>query len=260
MIKGIVLGAAAAALFAGCAAAAPAQPQSQLWVITPSEDSCRTDIDLVGRSGQAAQVTLVSDGQGVELRFSKDDMPQRAFLPLRIDQKPFSNLMQRIDKPRQGAMVLSEETLAALRKGKTLQIAWLAEEPVSAKLGGSEQGLADLKTCGAQVAEQWKAQLTARDTAKARRDADARAKAVADEQIAAAKAAREASEATKKRETAEAARIRQQQAQEDADRQRAAAEAQRAREDDYGYRNPYRRPVPPWAQPRSYGYYSPDDD
>jgi len=264
VIKGIVLGAAAAALFAGCAAAAPAQPQAQVWVITPADDSCRTDIDLVGRSGQAAQVTLVSDGQHVELRFTKDDLPQRAFLPLRIDQKPFSNLMLRVDKPRQGAMVLSDETIEALRKGKTLQIAWLAEEPVSARLGGSEQGIVDLKTCGAQVTEQWKAQVAARQAAKTRRDAEARAKAVADEQMAAAKAAREAAEATKQRETAEADRIRQQQAEDDADRQRAAEAAQRARENDYPYRDPYARraagPSPWYEAPRAYGYYPPDEN
>lgn len=261
MFKGIVFGAAASALFAGGAAAAPVQPQSQIWVITPGQDSCRTDIDLVGRSGQSAQVTLVSDGQFVELQFSKDDIPQRAFLPLRIDQRPFSNLMQRMENPKQGTIVLSEETLAALRKGKTLQIAWLADEPVSATLGGSEQGIGDLTTCGAQVGAQYKAEVAARQEAKARRDAEARAKAVADEQLAAAKAAREAAEATKQRETAEAEHIRQQQAEEDADRQRAAAEAERVREESYGYRDPYGRRASPWAQRApGYGDYPPADD
>jgi len=262
VFKRIVFSAATAALFAGGAAAAPAQPQSQIWVITPGQDSCRTDIDLVGRSGQSAQVTLVSDGQFVELRFSKDDIPQRAFLPLRIDQKPFSNLMQRMENPKRGAIVLSEETVAALRKGKTLQIAWLADEPVSATLGGSEQGIGDLTTCGVQVGAQYKAEVAARQEAKARKEAEARAKAVADEQLAAAKAAREAAEATRQRETAEAEHIRQQQSEEDADRQRAAAEAERVREDAYGYRDPYRPAVPRWAQPqRGYGYYpGPDDD
>ena len=192
MIKGLLYGAGLAALFAGCAAAAPAQPQSQVWVITPADDSCRTDIDLVGRSGQTAQVTLVSDGSRVELRFTKDDLPQRAFLPLRIDQKPFANLMLRRRDPNQGAMVLSDETVEALRRGKALQIAWLVDAPVSARLGGSEQGIADLKTCGAQVAAQYRTQLASRAEARAHAEAEARAKAVADEQVAAAKAAREA--------------------------------------------------------------------
>ncbi|HSV03439.1 MAG TPA: hypothetical protein VLI41_09555 [Phenylobacterium sp.] len=254
MFRSIVFGAASAALFAGGAVAAPAQPPSQIWVITPTEDSCRTDIDLLGRSGQAAQISLISDGQFVELRFTKDDLPQRAFLPLRIDQKPFANLMLRMENPKRGSMVLSEETLAALRKGKTLQIAWLAEEPVSAPLGGSEQGIADLATCGAQVAAQHKAEVAAREEAKAREEAEARSKAVTEEQLAAAKAAREAAEATKRRETAEADRIRQQQAQADAERQRAAAQAERAREESYGYRDPYARRAP------GYGYYPPPDE
>lgn len=263
MFKGMLGGAALTALFTGCAVAAPAQPQSQVWVVTPAADSCRTDIDLVGRSGMSAQVTLVSDGAHVELRFGKDEVPQRAFLPIRVDQKPYANLMLRMENPKEGAMTLSEETLEALRKGKSLSIAWLADEPVSAMLGGSEQGLTDLTTCGAQVSAQHKIDVAARDEAKAREDAEARAKAVTDEQLAAAKAAKEAAEATKARETAEADRLNAEQAALDAQRQQAEA-AQRAQAEDAYY--PYRRRVvqqpPPWARvPPGYrGYYPPDDD
>lgn len=259
-------GAALSALFAGCAVAAPVQPSSQVWVVTPADDSCHTDIDLVGRSGLGAQVTLISDGSHVELRFGKDEVPQRAFLPIRIDQKPYANLMLRMENPKQGAMTLSDETLEALRKGKSLSIAWLADEPVSAMLGGSEQGLTDLRTCGAQVSAQHRADLAAQDAAKAREEAEARAKAVADEQLAAAKAAREAALATKARETAEADRLKAEQAALDAQRQRAEAAqeaAQRAQAEDAYY--PYRRRAvqpPPYAQvPPGYRpYYPPDED
>lgn len=271
MYKGIFGGAALSALIAGMAAAAQSQPPSQVWVITPGEDSCHTDIDLMGRSGATAQVSLVSDGANLELRFAKGELPQRAFLPIRVDQKPYANLMVQRESPKQGAMTLSPETVEAIRKGKTLQIAWLIDEPVSARLGGSEQGVTDLVTCGAQVAAQYKAAQAAQQAAQVHAEAEARAKAVEAQQIAAARAQQEAAEATRAREAAETDRIRaataaleaQRQAADAAARQRAEA-VQRAEDDGYGYGYPYRRREAPrpWAQgPRRYEqpYYPPDE-
>ncbi|MBU2151621.1 MAG: hypothetical protein KKE02_11425, partial [Alphaproteobacteria bacterium] len=153
MIKSIIGGAAAAALLSGPAGAAvPApRPQSFAWVVSPTDTGCRVELELVGRSGGITPVSLISDGQLVSLRFFKDDLPARAFLPIRIDKARFSNLMLRGDGAA-GELVLSEETESAMRKGGTLGVAWLSEEPLTASLAGSEQGLSDLRVCGAQTA------------------------------------------------------------------------------------------------------------
>jgi hypothetical protein len=206
----------AAAALAGSAAAAPAQPQALAWIATPDEEGCHTEIELSGRSGQTAQVALVSDGAHVVLRFTKDELPKRAFLAIDVDRKPYSNLLLRLDDPKAGAMTLSDETLNALRKGGTLLIAWLADEPMSASLAGSEQGINDLRVCGAQVS----AELAAKEEAEARTQAETRAKQLADEQLAVVRAQKEAAQA-------QAEQLRRQQAEADAQRQREAAEAQR---------------------------------
>jgi hypothetical protein len=262
-------GAALSAIIVGWAAAAPGPLPAQAWVVSPGDETCRTEIDLMGRSGENARIGLVSDGSQVELRFEKDELPQRAFLPIRVDRKPFANLMIRREDPRQGAMTLSPETLDAIRHGKALQIAWLAGEPVSATLEGSEQGIADLETCGAQVAAQHRAEAAAAQAEKARAEAEARAQAVADEQLAAAKAQQEAAEATKARETAEAERIRAaaeaEREQADAARRRQEAVQRAAAENGYGddgYGYPYRRRAgpPAWAQgPQGYRPAYPSD-
>ncbi|RAK58845.1 hypothetical protein DJ021_03035 [Phenylobacterium hankyongense] len=248
-----------AAMSAGPALAAAPRPESPAWVITPAEDSCHTEIELVGRSGQTAQVTLTSDGQQLALVFAKDDLPARAFLTLRVDQKPYANLVVRKANPKLADMVLSEETQAALRRGSNLQISWLTQEPVSAALGGSEQGLADLRTCGAQVATQHRAQLAQAQEARARADADARAQALADAQLAAAKAqaAAATAEAERQRAAQQAAEDSQAQAQAEA---RAVAQAQAQAE--YEARD-YRREPPPQSAPPQYApwgydrYYDP---
>jgi len=213
---------------AATGAAPPAQPQAFTWVVTPDEDSCHTEIELAGRSGEPALVALVSDGQAVSLTFRKSEMPKKAFLALDIDRKPYSNLLTRLEDPTAGSMTLSEETLAALRKGGTLLVAWLKDEPVSAKLTGSEQGLNDLQVCGAQVAAQHRANLAARQDAESRAAAEARAKALADEQVALVRAQKAAAEAQAKQ--AEDV-VRRQQAELDAQRQALDTE-RRALEDD----------------------------
>ena len=136
---------------AGAAWAAP-------WVIAPEDASCRTDLELTARSEAVTPMTLSSDGDRVTLRFAMETLAERAFLPIRIDQKAYANLVLRGDGPGQAVMTLSEETLAALRHGKTLQIAWLSGEAVHTTLGGAAQGVADLRTCGAQVAARYRAQ------------------------------------------------------------------------------------------------------
>jgi hypothetical protein len=80
-------------------------------------------------------VSLISDGQLVSLRFFKTDLPARAFLPIRVDRRPFSNLMLR-GADGAGELVLSEETEAAMKKGAVLGVAWLTEEPLLAPLAG----------------------------------------------------------------------------------------------------------------------------
>jgi colicin import membrane protein len=260
-MTGLAWSAVLAALVSGAAAAAPLEAPA--WAIAPEDASCRTDIELTGRSGATVDVALVSDGQRVSLRFAKADAPAEAFLPIRIDQKPFANLVLRGGDAKVASMELSEETLAALRKGSTLQIAWLADEAVRASLTGSDQGLTDLKTCGAQVAARHQAKLTQTQADQARADADARAKAVADEQLAAARAQTAAAKAEQRRLAAEADK-----ASAEADRQRALAEADRRRtadaqrqaaaDDDDGYGYPYQRaPRYPQQAAQPWGYYSP---
>jgi hypothetical protein len=272
-MTGLAWGAAVAALATvavlapGAAVAAPLEAPA--WAIAPEDASCRTDIELTGRSGATVDVALVSDGERVSLRFAKADIPAEAFLPIRIDQKPFANLVLRTDDAKVAAMVLSDETLAALRKGATLQIAWLADEAVRASLAGSDQGLIDLKTCGAQVATRHQAQVAQAQADHARIDADARAKAVSDEQLAAARAQTAAAQAEQRRLAAEAdkatAEADRQRALAQADRQRAAQaqreQAQReqaAADDEDGYPYP-RAPRYPQqtAQPAPWGYYNP---
>lgn len=226
---------AAAALLTTSAAAA-VSPAPPAWVVQPGAENCRTEIDLTGASGATISATLLSDGDRVELAFPRADAPERAFLPIRIDQKPFANLVLRQDDGETAKMQLSAESLAALRKGAVLQIGWLGDEPVQVGLRGSDQGLADLRTCGAQVAQRARALAAEEDASRARKEADERAQALADEQLAAAKAQKAAAEAAAQRDAAEADRLR---AVADGERQRAQAEAARAREqaeaEDYPY-------------------------
>jgi hypothetical protein len=251
VIKTLLSGAAAALLSASAAAAAAPPPPA--WVVQPGADSCRTELELVGASGSTVSATLVSDGERVELTFARAEAPERAFLPIRVDQKPFANLVLRQPDGRTASMQLSAESLEALRRGAALQIGWLAEEPVAMGLKGSEQGLADLSTCGAQVAQRFRAQAAAGEQARAREAADARAQQLADEQLAAAKAQKAAAEAAAERDAAEAERLR---AQIEAERARQQAEAEsypyaRVRDysDDPRYREyppaPYERYDPP---------------
>ena len=259
MFKALLCGAVVAAC-AVPALAAPAAAPVFSWIITPDEDACHTDIELMGKSNTPILISLVSDGQRVVLRFTKDEMPNRAFLPIDIDRKPYSNLLTRLEDPKVATMTLSDDTLAALRKGGTLLIAWLQDEPVTASLAGSEQGLADLKTCGAQVSAQYKAQLAAKEEARQRTEADARAKQLADAQLAVVRAQKAAADAEAekaaqeaRRQQAEADALRQQQASADAERQRQAEQAQR----EQAYRQRYypsRQSYPPT------GYYQPYPD
>jgi hypothetical protein len=257
VIKSLLSGAALAVLAAGWAAAAPLAPNvapgASAWLITPADNACHTEITLVGRSGYTTEVSLVSDGRGVDMAFAKEQAPERAFLPIRVNQKPFSNLVVRGASAQQGVMQLSDESLAALRKGGTLQIGWLADEPVSASLLGSDQGVADLRTCGAQVSAAWRERTAAQAQAKAQADADTRAQALANEQLAVVRAQRLAAEAERQRQAAEADRQRAEAAQ-----AQAQAQAERRRADEYEhaqyqsqYQDPYedRRWAPP---PRDY--------
>ena len=255
MIKALLSGAAAAALLATSAAATPprAQPAARgdapAWVVTPAADTCRTELELTGASGASAEAALVSDGDKVELVFARPEAPERAFLPIRIDHKPFANLVLRQADGKTAAVELSPDTLAALRKGGALQISWLADEPLQTSLTGSEQGLADLRTCGVQVAQRYRAQQAAQSDAQARAEADARSKRLADEQFAVAQAQKEAAEAEAQRSAAEAEHLR---AQTEADRRRAEAEADadaaRERADEQAEAQAY-----PYARARAYG-------
>jgi hypothetical protein len=184
-------------------------------------------------------------------------MPKRAFLAIDIDKKPYSNLLTRLENPKVGVMVLSDETVAALKKGGTLLIAWLADEPVSAKLTGSEQGINDVKVCGGQVSAQHRANVAARQEADARAAAAAQAKQLADEQVALVRAQKEAAEAQAAK-LAEETREAQAQAQVQADAQRQQAlEAQRRQQAEqqrqqylqqyYGQRSSY--PPPGYERP-----------
>jgi hypothetical protein len=212
---------------------------------------------------------MVSDGGQVSLRFAMEEVPERAFLPIRIDQKAYANLVQRGDVEKIAVMSLSDETLGAMRKGGTLQIAWLSEEAVRVPLAGAAQGIADLRTCGAQVSAEDRARRAALDEARARTAQEARAKALADEQLATARAKTAAAEAERQRLRAEADR-----AQAEADRQRAliyadqqrAAELQRAelqrRRAYTGYNTYYDDEGDPraqWGPPRTFYTYRPYD-
>jgi hypothetical protein len=259
----LVPGVLAAATIAGASQAAPAAPPNSVftWIVTPDEDSCHTEIELLGKANEPAQIALVSDGEHIILKFTKDEMPKRAFLAIDIDKKPYSNLLTRQENPKVGTMVLSDETVAALRKGGTLLIAWLSDEPVSAKLTGSEQGLNDLRVCGAQVSAQYRAHLAAKQEAETRAAADARARQLAEEQIALVRAQKEAAEAQTARLAEE---TRQQQAAADAERQRQAMAEQRAEreradqertdEERQQYLQRYYPPRPTYPPP---GYYRP---
>jgi hypothetical protein len=120
---------------------------------------------------------MISDGGQVSLRFAMEEVAERAFLPIRIDQKAYANLVQRGDVEKVAVMTLSDETLGAMRKGGTLQIAWLSEEAVRASLAGAAQGITDLRTCGAQVSSEHRARRAAQDEARARAAQEASAKA-----------------------------------------------------------------------------------
>ncbi|HEX3700298.1 MAG TPA: hypothetical protein VHV27_06450 [Phenylobacterium sp.] len=254
MFKGFLSGAVAAAMLAGSAAAAPSPPPVFSWIITPDEDSCHTDIELIGRSNNPVIIALVSDGEHVLLRFSKDEMPSRAFLAIDINKRPYSNLLTRMENPKVATMTLSDETLTALRKGGTLLIAWLADEPMTASLAGSDQGINDLKTCGAQVAAQYRAQVAGKQEAQAREEAQAHAKQLADEQLAAVRAQKQAAEA----EAAKAAEeTRHQEAQDEALRQQQA-DADRQRQADAQRQEYMRRYYPPQpSYPPAPNYYRP---
>ncbi len=241
MVKALLSGAAAAALLATSAQAAM-RGEAPAWVITPATDSCRTELEMTGLSGVTLPVTLVSDGETVSLLYAKADAPERAFLPIRVDHKPYPNLALRQPEGKGAAMQLSPETLAALRKGGALQIGWLADEPVQTALAGSDQGIADLRTCGAQVAQRFHAQQQAEREAQARAEAEARARSLAEEQMAAAKAQKDAAEAEARRSAAEAEHLR---AQTEAERQRAQAEAEEQAQADAD------------AYPRARGYGGP---
>jgi hypothetical protein len=249
----LVVGAVAGPLSANAAAATGMEALA--WAITPEDAGCHTDFELIARSGAVAPVALISDGEHVALRFTKEGVPSQAFLPIRIDQRPFANLVQRTGEEGLAVMGLSEETLNAMRHGKVLQIAWLSDEAVSASLAGAGQGIADLKICGAQVAGQHRIREAELEAQRVRAEADARAQAVADEQLATARAQTAAAEAVRQRAVAETQQLAAQ-----AEQQRAVAEQQdRARtfpaQQQYYYyqdRSPPARPPPaPW------GYYQP---
>jgi hypothetical protein len=236
------------------AKAAAAGLETSAWAITPEDQACHTDLELVSRSGAVAPVSLVSDGEHVALRFTKEGVPSQAFLPIRVDAKPYANLVRRSGDEGLAVMSLSDETLAALRHGKTLQIAWLSDEAVSAALAGAGQGIADLRTCGAQVAGQHRAHEVELETQRNRAQAEARAQAVADEQLATARAQTAAAEAVRQRALAEADKLA---AQADAERQRALAEQDRQRAiaaQQYYYGD---RGRPPQPEPAPWAYYRP---
>jgi len=260
VFKPILMGAALAVLVAGAAQAAPGAPAPALaWMIQPTEAGCRAELELEAKSGAVTPITLVSDGVTLSLRFARDGLPERAFLPLRIDQKPYSNLMLRTGEPAVGELVLSPETVTALRSGSTLQVAWLSDQPVGASLSGSDQALTDLLTCGAQAASVHKAKLAAETEARARAEAEARERAITEAKLAAvqAEAERERAlqEAERQRELADAERQRlayeeqRQRREEQAERERAYNDALRR----YGYEE---RPLPAQPQPwrPAYGY------
>ncbi|MBS0335151.1 MAG: hypothetical protein JSS35_20475 [Proteobacteria bacterium] len=261
-----VAAAVAGPLAADAASYANAPPPSGLgvaaWAITPEDSVCHTELELVSRSGAIAPVAFVSDGERVALRFTKAGVPGEAFLPIRVDGKPFSNLVQREGDEGLALMNLSDETLAALRRGKTLQIAWLSDEAVSASLAGAGQGFMDLKSCGAQVMGQRRARDAQAEADRLRQQGEARAKAVADEQLRTARAQTAAAEAERDRVAAEAQRVKAQAdqlaAQAEESRQRTLAEQQRvsAQQSYYGggYPQGYYPQQQPQPQPAPYYY------
>jgi len=266
----LVAGTVAGPFSTGAAVAAPALATASLdapsWAIAPEDALCHTDLELVSRSGAIAPVALLSDGDRVSLRFTKAGVPSQAFLPIRVDGKPFPNLVQRTGEEGLAVMNLSDETLAALRHGKTLQVAWLSDEAVSASLAGAGQGIADLKTCGAQVAGQARARQAELDAQRERQLAEGRAKAVADEQLKTAKAQTATAEAERQRAAAEAQKVQAQAdqlaAQAEQTRQRTLAEQDRqravtAQQQYYGYGYNYAPPQQAQQQqpPPPYAYY-----
>jgi hypothetical protein len=262
---------AAVAGLSAAGMASAAALEAAAWAITPEDAACHTDLELVSRSGAIAPIALISDGDRVALRFAKEGVPSQAFLPIRVDGKPFANLVQRTGEEGLAVMNLSDETLAALRRGKTLQMAWLADEAVSASLSGAGQGIADLKVCGAQVAGQHRAREAELDAQRARAQADARAKAVADEQLATARAQTAAAEAERQKVAAETQRAQaqadqltaqavQERAMADEARQRVLVDQDRQRQaaaqQAYYGGNPYSYPpAQAQAQPPAYSYY-----
>jgi hypothetical protein len=259
VIRYLLTGVLAAAVSAGASMAAPAPPPNSVftWIVTPDDDSCHTDIELLGKSTAPSSISLASDGQQVTLRFAMEEMPKRAFLAIDIDRKPYSNLLTRMENPKVGVMVLSDETVAALRKGGSLLIAWLADEPVSAKLAGSEQGINDLKVCGAQVNAQYRGNLAARQEGEARAAAEARAKQLADEQVALVRAQKQAAEAQAAK-LAEETRAAQAQSQAQAEAQRRQALADQQRQEAEQQRQEYlQRYYPQRATYPPSNYYRP---
>lgn len=273
MIRSIIGGAAAAALLAAPALSASRDrgAPSPTWIITPADAGCRTDLTLRARSGAVTPVTLTSDGELVSLRFRRSDLPARAFLPIRVDGKAFANLMLRGDDGA-GELVLSADTEAALRRGGTLGVAWLGPEPLQAPLAGAERGLRDLRTCGVQTAARHREQAAADLAARDRAAADARARALADAQLAAVRAQAAAAEA-QRRNIEEAAERQRRADAEQAERQRQAAldaeaearaERQRAwdqararspwpaSDDDEEDAPRWAPPQPRWPAPRAY--------
>ncbi|MGZ3375634.1 MAG: hypothetical protein ACXU8S_03460 [Phenylobacterium sp.] len=234
--------------------------------MTPEDAACHADLELVSRSGAIAPISLISDGDHVALRFAREGVPSQAFLPIRVDGKPFANLVQRVGEEGVAMMNLSDETLAALRRGKTLQVAWLSDEAVSASLAGAGQGIADLKTCGAQVAGQHRAREAELDAQRARQLTEARAKAVADEQLATARAQTAAAEAQRQRLAAEtqkanaeaeelAAKAVQERAYAEQAQERAYADQARQQRaaQQYYYYNGQQIPPPP-SEPPAWAY------
>lgn len=261
MIRMIVGGAVAAALLSSPTCAATATPAALPWLVAPTDSGCRVDLELASGSGAVTPVSLTSDGQLVSLRFFKDDLPARAFLPIRIDRQRFSNLMLR-SPDGSGELVLSEETEEAMKRGGTLGVAWLTEEPLSVSLAGSERGLRDLRVCGAQAATRHRERAAVELAARDRAEAEARAKVLNDAQLAAIQAQTAAAEAQRRQveEAAERQRRAEAAAQERAyaearqrayeeDRRRAYEEAQRRRAYDLE-EGEWTPPRPAWPRPR----------
>jgi len=261
VIRMIVGGAVVAALLSGPAQAAAVNATALAWLVNPTDTGCRVDLELTGSSGGVTPVSLISDGQLVSLKFFKEDLPARAFLPIRVDKQRFSNLMLR-GPDGSGELVLSEDTEAAMKRGGTLGVAWLSEEPLTGSLAGSERGLRDLRVCGAQAASRRRAETVAETAARDRAEAEARARTLNDAQLAAIQAQTAAAEAQRRQveETAERQRRAEAAAQDRAyaearqrtyeeDRRRAYEQAQR-RGAYYEDEEIYPPARPQWPRPR----------